>query len=198
MLKVDTYGKFKSVGKSKSKKQIILCHTSRNSNDYLSHISSRFNGNYDKIPNFLVNRNGDILKLLPELSFSNFFSTNEINSNSIIISLENLGWLDKKPLTNDYINWIGTIYSQQVYEKKWRDYFFWQPYTDYQMNSLIELCESLLENFNIVRNCIGHNTKVDGVINFEGITSRSNYDTKFTDLNPSFDFETLKKNLKNE
>lgn len=198
MPKINTYGKFKSLGKSKFKKQIILCHTSRTFEDYLASISFRLNGNYNRIPNYVISRNGEILKLLPDLNYTNFFSEEKINTNSIIVSLENLGWLERKPLTNDYINWNGSIYSEEVYEKKWRDYFFWQPYTTPQINSLFELCENLLENLKIVRNCIGHNTKVDGIINFEGITTRSNYDSRYTDLNPSFDFENLTKILKNE
>ena len=33
---------------------------------------------------------------------------------------------------------------------------------------------------------------------FEGVSSRSNFDLRFTDLSPSFDFEKLVKNIENE
>ena len=39
------------------------------------------------------------------------------------------------------------------------------------------------------------NTKMDGVENFEGIVSRSNFNEKYTDLNPSFNFETFRKKI---
>jgi hypothetical protein len=44
---------------------------------------------------------------------------------------------------------------------------------------------------NISKMCVGHNTKIEGIKNFEGIVSRSNFDSKYTDLNPSFNFETF-------
>ena len=39
------------------------------------------------------------------------------------------------------------------------------------------------------KNSIGHNVKVDKIEKFNGITTRSNYDSDFTDLNPAFDFD---------
>jgi hypothetical protein len=112
--------------------------------------------------------------------------------------LENLGWLEKKPLTNSYINWKGSIYNEQVYEKKWRDYFFWEPYTTSQIQSTADLCNQLNKTLRIDNRCIGHNTKVVGIENFEGIVTKSNFDSDFTDLSPSFNFETFRKLLKNE
>jgi hypothetical protein len=112
--------------------------------------------------------------------------------------LENLGWLEKKPLTNSYINWKGSIYNEQVYEKKWRDYFFWEPYTTSQIESTADLCNQLNKTLRIDNRCIGHNTKVAGIENFEGIVTKSNFDSDFTDLSPSFNFETFRKLLKNE
>lgn len=198
MLNIEKYGTFNSTGKQKKKKQIILCHTSREVEEYLASLTFRFNGKYDKIPNYVVTRRGKVLELLPETAHTNFFKQENINRNSVIICLENLGWLEKKPLTNHYINWKGSIYNEQVYEKKWRDFFFWQPYTTSQLETTAKLCNQLIETLHIEKRCVGHNTKVDGVINFEGIVTRSNFDTTFTDLNPSFNFETFTKLIENE
>jgi hypothetical protein len=52
--------------------------------------------------------------------------------------------------------------------------------------------------FKIEKRCIGHNTRFEGVENFEGIVTKSNFDSKYTDLSPSFNFETFKKLLENE
>jgi len=194
MVDVKEYGKFDEIGKSEEKKQIILCHTSREVREYLTSLKFRYNKKFDKIPNFIVTREGQVLKLLSELSYSNFFFEEETNKKSIIISLENLGWLEKKPLTNQYINWNGNIYNGEPYVKKWREYFFWQPYTEIQMSKTFELCYKLCKQFGINKNCSGHNTKIDGIEKFEGIVSRSNYDVRFTDLNPSFNFERFLKN----
>lgn len=198
MVNVEKYGNFKPIGKQKKKKQIILCHTSREVEEYLASLKFRYNSKFDKIPNYVITRDGKILQLLPELSYSNFFGNEEINKNSVVISLENLGWLEKKPLSKYYINWKGSIYNQQVYEKKWRDYFFWQPYTTSQLTSTADLCNQLIRTLRIENRCIGHNTKVDGIEGYEGIVSKSNFSSNFTDLNPSFNFETFRKLLENE
>ena len=157
-----------------------------------------YNGKFDRIPNYVITRDGKILQLLSDISHTNYFNNENINRNSIIICLENLGWLEKKPLTNSYINWKGSIYNEQVYEKKWRDYFFWEPYTTSQIQSTADLCNQLNKTLRIDNRCIGHNTKVVGIENFEGIVTKSNFDSDFTDLSPSFNFETFRKLLKNE
>jgi N-acetyl-anhydromuramyl-L-alanine amidase AmpD len=198
MVDIEKYGNFKSVGKYKKKTQIILCHTSREVEEYLASLKFRYNSKYDKVPNYVVTRDGKVLQLLSDQSYSNFFDDIITNKLSIIVSLENLGWLEKKPLSNHYINWKGSIYNQQVYEKKWRDYYFWQPYTMEQIKVTAELCKHLTDILNIDKTCVGHNTKIDGIENFEGICSRSNYNSMFTDLNPAFNFETFSKLLENE
>jgi N-acetyl-anhydromuramyl-L-alanine amidase AmpD len=198
MLNIQKYGNFKPTGKQKKKKQIILCHTSREVEEYLASLKFRYNGKFDRIPNYVITRDGKILQLLSDISHTNYFNNENINRNSIIICLENLGWLEKKPLTNSYINWKGSIYNEQVYEKKWRDYFFWEPYTTSQIQSTADLCNQLNKTLRIDNRCIGHNTKVVGIENFEGIVTKSNFDSDFTDLNPSFNFETFRKLLKNE
>ena len=193
MLNIENYGNFKTTGKQKKKKQIILCHTSREVEEYLTSLKFRYNSKYDKIPNYVITKNGTVLQLLPDDGHSNYFLEPNINRNSIVVCLENLGWLEKKQLTNYHINWKGSIYNQEVYEKKWIDFFFWEPYSEEQVNSTAELCLHLTEILKIKKNCVGHNTRIDGVEHFEGIVSKSNFDSRFTDLNPSFNFDTFNK-----
>jgi hypothetical protein len=164
----------------------------------LTSLKYRYNGRYNKLPNYIITRKGEILQLLPDNSYSNYTNNEEVNRDSIIICLENLGWLEKKPLTNYYINWKGSIYNEKAFEKKWRDFFFWQPYTPIQIEMCAELCKNLTESLNIKKRCVGHNTRFEGVSNYEGIVSKSNYDSSYTDLNPSFNFETFIKHLENE
>lgn len=198
MLDVEKYGNFKPTGKQKKKKQIILCHTSREVEEYLTSLKFRYNGKYDRIPNYIITRRGKVIQLLPNTAHTNFFKDGNINRNSVIVSLENLGWLEKKPLKNYYINWKGSIYNEQVFEKKWRDFFFWQPYTTSQLESTAKLSMMLSEELQIEKRTIGHNTFIQGIEKYEGIVSRSNFDSMFTDLNPSFNFENFEKLLKNE
>jgi N-acetyl-anhydromuramyl-L-alanine amidase AmpD len=195
---IKLYGEFKPLGLYRGKRQIILCHTSREVGEYLTSLKFRYNEKYDKIPHYVISKEGEILQLMINTGHSNFFEDIGINRQSIIICLENLGWLEKKPLSNEYINWNGGIYNNKPYEKKWRDYFFWEPYTEKQMQSLVGLCENLCYDFKINKKFSGHNTKINGIKNFEGIVSRSNYDERFTDLSPSFDFEKFLKNIEHE
>ncbi len=198
MVKIINYGDFKFIGENINKKQIILIHSGRYINDYLSSLKFRHNGEYNKIPNYVVTRDGDILQLLDNNKYSKIFHNEEVNQNSIVICLENLGWLVKEPLTNHYVNWIGDIYNGDVYERKWRDYYFWQPYTEKQINSTSELCEELLKVTGIPQKITGHNTKINGIEKFEGIVTRSNYESDFTDLSPAFNFEIFLKKIENE
>jgi N-acetyl-anhydromuramyl-L-alanine amidase AmpD len=198
MLNVIPYGNFKPLGKNKKKKQIILCHTSREVDDYLTSLSFRYNSKYDRIPHYVISREGRVMQLLPDTTYSNFMWDVEINKNSIIVVLENLGWLEKKPLSSDHLNWIGNIYKQGVFEKKWRDYYLWQPYTTSQMENTYEICSKIAEDNSIDKKFIGHNTKIEGAEKYEGIICRSNFDSSYTDLSPAFDFGYLQKKFDHE
>jgi hypothetical protein len=191
MMEIIKYGDFKPLGKQKKKSQIILTHTSRNVENYLASLRYRYNGKFNRIPNYVVTKKGEILKLLDNVEHTNFFNTPNINRNSIIISLENLGWLEKQPLTNNYVNWIGDIYTNKPFERRWRDYFFWDFYTENQINSLSYLCGNIISDMKITKDFVGNNTKFKGVDKFEGVVTRSNYDSNYTDLSPAFDFDVF-------
>lgn len=186
---------FKFIGKNKKKKQIVLSHTSRNVRDYLISLKTRYNGNNQYIPNYVIDREGNIINVIPPETYSRYLNIGPFDKNVINICLENLGWLRKNPLSGGYVNWIGNIYNEGIYERKWRGHFFWQPYTDKQLESLGSLIEELCDDFNIPKTLIGHNVKVDGVEKFEGVVTKSNYDSTYTDLSPAFDFDELKKIL---
>ena len=147
MSNIVKYGKFVNFDKNKKKKQIILCHSFRNYDEYLNSLKYRLNGKYDKIPNYFITKNGEILNLISDDSYSNFFFDSSINKNSVIICLENLGWIEKTPLGLSYSNWIGDIYSKSVFERKWRNKLFWEPYPKEQIDSLISLSKKLIKKF---------------------------------------------------
>ena len=181
------------------KTQIILCHTSRPIKDYLMSLKTRMDGEYKKSPNYIISREGKIIKNFEDNHHAEFFGDPTIDKQSIIIMLENLGWLKLNPLSNEYTNWIGDIYKGEVYQKKWRDKNFWATYTTEQLDSLSELIIDLCEESSVERVLIGHNVKVDGIKKFNGVCSRSNYTDYWTDLSPAFEFDKLKEYLnKNE
>ena len=198
MLDIKKYGKFAKFEKNKKKRQLILCHSNRPAENFLNSLKYRKNGNYDKIPNYFITKDGKILNLISDDSYTNYFTDEEVNRNSIIICLENLGWLKKTPLGLSYSNWIGDIYSKSIFEKKWKDKLYWEPYSEEQLNSLVELSKKLLGKFSIDNKFIGHNTKVDGVKLFNGIVCRSNYNSRYTDISPAFQYEKFKNLIEND
>jgi N-acetyl-anhydromuramyl-L-alanine amidase AmpD len=186
------------LGKQKKKKQIILTHTSRDVEEYLSMIKNRMNGGFNRIPHFIITKDGSVIQKMNTEAFSYYFDEININRNSVIISLENLGWLEKVPVKNYYTNWIGNIYNGKPYEKKWRDYFLWEPYTDQQVKSLAVLCKNIVEEHKIEKKCVGHNTTIKDIEKMGGIVSKSNFNKRYTDLSPAFDFEKFTKKIQDE
>jgi len=186
------------VGIENKKNQIILTHTSRNVKEYLTSLKYRHNKKYNKVPHFIITREGRVLQTLDTEKYSKFLNDIKYDRQSIIICLENLGWLEKEPLKNYHINWIGSIYKEKVLDKKWRDYFFWEPYTKIQLEKTAELCKKLSNEYSINLTCIGHNTKTSRMETFNGILTRSNIDDDSTDVSPAFDFEYFIKQLENE
>jgi N-acetyl-anhydromuramyl-L-alanine amidase AmpD len=186
------------VGTNQNKTQIILTHTSRDVEEYLTSLKYRMNGKFSRIPHYVVAKDGSVIQTLSEEQYSDFFYYSQINEQSIIVSLENLGWLEKVPLKDQYTNWIGNIYKGAPYEKKWRDYFLWEPYTEAQMLSTAELCIKIVNKHNIEKKSVGHNTLINGIENHGGIVSRSNYNNDFTDVSPAFNFDRFVNYIKNE
>ena len=129
------FGDFNYEGEEKNKSQIILSHTSRVATDYINALKYRYGKKYNKVPNYIITRDGKIIELLEPKKYSKYINDENISKKSITVSLENLGWLEKEPLKNRYINWIGSIYKGKVYEKKWRDFIFWDTYTEEQIDA---------------------------------------------------------------
>ena len=185
-------------GENSNKTKIFLTHTSRNVEEYLTGLKYRHFGKYNKIPNYIITKDGYILQTLDDEKYSEYIGVKSFDKESIVISLENLGWLEKEPLKNHHINWIGSIYSEKVFEKKWREKFFWDPYTEKQIDCLVFLCKILVEKHSNKNNCVGNNTKINRMESFSGIMTKSNIDDKSTDLSPAFDFNEFVKKLKDE
>lgn len=190
---------FKPLGESKYKKQIILCETKRDYKNYIMSLKSRYNGKNPYLPNYVIGRDGEVYKIMNPSKYSMFLNNTNLDKNSIIICLENFGWLEKKPIENTYLNWIGDIYKKKVFERKWRDRNFWQPYdNNKQIESLVDLLKKLCEDFEIPKVCPETNVVLANAEKFRGIVSRSSFNFDFKDVNPSFDFKRLQKLLSDD
>ena len=183
-----------NINKKNSKKtQNFLYDTGRKTNDFLKKIKYRNNGKYDEVPHFIVTKLGVIYQLFDTKYYSKTLDIKKIDKRFIKIALENLGWLNKNTITGFLSNWIGDPYRSQPFTQNWRNYYFWDEYSDVQMESLYSLCEKLSVEYNIPNEIISSQEE-EKIINFSGIVCKSNYSNIYTDINPSFNFRIFEKN----
>ena len=173
-------------------RQVLLCNSNRKAIDFLKTIKVRKDGEYKKIPNYLIEKDGKIHHLTQD-DVTQQFLTGYHNENDkvVVVCLENLGWLKRRHQDGKYVTWLGDIYNNKVYEKKWRGRLFWDTYTEKQLEGALVLIKNICEEHKIPFEFIGHNVIVDGVENFNGVVCRSNYNEYWRDVNPSFNFELL-------
>lgn len=181
-----------NVNKRKTKKtQILLYDTQRKFDDFVNKLIYRDNGRYGDIPHFIISKNGTVYQILNTNFSSITFGDKKIDNKQIKIALENLGWLRKNTINGHLNNWIGDPYRAEPYIIKWRDHFYWDPYTNNQEDSLSDLINELC-----LKNDIPKITPLTGGLiynphNFKGILSKSNFSNIYTDINPSLNLIKL-------
>jgi hypothetical protein len=190
-----------NINKKKTKKeQILLFDTQRRYNEYIKKLKYRYNGRYEDIPHYIITKIGRVVKIFDSDYTSKTFDKKDFDNKVIKIALENLGWLNRNTITGVYTNWIDDIYRGEPFTKSWRNKFYWDTYTQSQVNVLEELCVMLCEKYNIPKNIVPSNGYVefDKIKNFKGISYKSNFSNIYTDINPSFDFTGFLKKIDDE
>lgn len=179
------------------KKQIIFGNTFNHDMKHVIGWENRHNGKYNKTAAFTIDAAGLVYEHFNPSFYSNYFDNKALNIKSIVILLENDGWLFRDEEKNQFITWIGDIYnkSPKVFDKRWRTYRYWAPYTKEQTDSAAKLVIKLCDEFGIPKNVIGHNTKVELIDEYNGVLYKSNLDKNYTDLSPAWDFEGFKNKI---
>ena len=179
------------------KHQIVIGHTFNHDMRHVTGWLHRYNGIYKKTAAFTIDVDGCIHQHFDPKYQSRYFNNLDQDKKSIIILLENDGWLVKDNQNNKFITWVGDIYNEpnQIVEKRWRGYDHWIPYSDKQIESAIELVRVLCEDFEIPLKSFGHNTKVENIDNFRGVVYKSNLDRHYTDLSPAFNCSEFKNKI---
>tara|TARA_R110000803_G_scaffold81853_1_gene147798 strand:+ start:37 stop:672 length:636 start_codon:yes stop_codon:yes gene_type:complete len=190
-------GKTNYFDKSFEKKQIVLGNTLLTDMKHVNGWCHRLGGKYTKTSTFTIDRKGVIYQHFNPKYYSDFIGDKSVDKKSISISLENQGWLMKDLMKDRYIDWVGNIYKRKakVIEKRWRGYTYWDPYTPKQYKATLDLIEYLCKEFGIPKKIVGHNTQIQSIELYEGITYRSNYYKEKTDLSPAWDFRKVKNKL---
>lgn len=177
-----------------NKTQIIIGNSYRTGMLHYGSWLYRLNGKNKKTSTFTINKEGKIYQHFDPLYFSDFVG-NLQDKASISITLENVGWLKKDAMIDRYVDWLGHNYKKQPNEilmKRWRNYTYWDKYTEPQMESLKFLVKKLCEEHYIPQNVIGYNVYDKNIDLHQGITFRSNYHEELTDVSPAFNIEALK------
>lgn len=179
------------------KKQIVLGNTFNTNMQHAIGWGTRYNGKYKKTAAFTIDKRGLIYQHFDPKYYSRYFNTADQNTKSILVLIENYGWLVKDNKKDKYINWFGQTYidNDDIMEKKWRDYMYWAPYNNKQLESAIYLILKLCSEFNIPKIAVGHNTKIDDLYEFEGVLYKSNIEKHYTDLNPNWKFDIFKEKV---
>lgn len=179
------------------KKRIVIGHTFNHNMQHFIGWKHRHNGRHKRTAAFTIDAAGSVYKHFEPQFTSKYFNDVELDTKSIVILLENDGWLLKDITNNEFITWIGYIYKEpnEIVEKKWRNHNLWCPYTKEQFQSAQDLVKVLCNEFSIPLASISHNTKVDDIKDYEGIIYKSNLNKNNTDLSPAWDFQNFKNKI---
>jgi N-acetyl-anhydromuramyl-L-alanine amidase AmpD len=195
-----TYG-IKEVNRYKTqtvKTQIVLATSLRKDNYHITRLLHKDFGKSKKWNTYTISRDGLVFQHYDNKFHSDFLGIKEADKQSISIVLENMGCLFQTP-NGQHINWINEICDEDnVVEKEWLGYNFWENFSDVQLESLIVLCKELCEQYTIPKVCIDFHHYHKDTVRFKGIVFRSNYIEDSSDINPLFDIEKFNKMLQNE
>lgn len=178
------------------KSQIVLGQTFNHDMKHVAGWKNRYDGKNKKTAAFTIDAAGLVYNHFDSKYQSRFFGDLELDSKSIVILIENDGWLTNVE-NNKFITWVGDIYNsqQEPIEKRWRGYQFWAPYTQEQFDSALMLVNMLCEEYYIPKTVVSHNTKIETLEGYQGVIYKSNIEKYYTDLNPTWQFIDFKHKL---
>lgn len=171
--------------------QILICNTNRKIKDYLKSMDLRYGTHHNRKPNYVIDKKGKIILLNKNDVTHEYLRGYHKDRSVIVICLENRGWLKRRSKDGKYVDWLGDIYDSRPIEKKWRGIVYWDGYSEKQLQQTNKLVTQLCNQYLLPLNFVGHNTLIDGIEEFNGITTKSNYNEFWRDLNPTFNFEIL-------
>ena len=177
------------------KKQIVIGNTWNNNMRHVIGWNKRNNGQYKKTAAFTIDAAGVVYKHFEPTFQSKYFPTLEQNTKSIVILLENEGWLTRNLPDERFYNWKGNIYNGIVVGKMWKGQNKWATYTQEQMDSCVDLVDSLCDEFFIPKTVIGHNTKIEDTSGYNGVLYKSNLEKHYFDVSPAWNCEEFKNKL---
>lgn len=179
-----------------NKKQIVIGNTFSVDMKHYVGWKNRLCGKYKRTAAFTIDINGKVYQHYNPIHSSKFLD-HDMDKYSIPIVIENEGWLLYDSKNHQYITCKGNIYnrSDEVIERRWRNFTYWAPYNKKQLESLVNLTKYLCDRFNIPLRTIGNNVSNDFASDYKGILFKGNYGRHFTDVSPAWNFTEFKNKL---
>ena len=173
------------------KTQIVIASSLRKDSNHIVRLLHKDYGKTKRWNTFTISRDGTIYQHYNPNNYSDFLNIKAADKQSISIVLENMGYL-KKDNSGNFVNWLNEdCENDYVVEYRWLDLNYWEMYSDKQMESCINLCDYLCDEFEIKRKVMLINTYHKDTIKFNGIVFRSNYIENVADINPTFQTNQL-------
>ena len=170
------------------KTQILIATSLRKDHNHIIRLKHKEFGKTKRWNTFTISRDGIIYQHYDPKYHSDFLGVKEVDKQSISIVLENMGSLYELP-HGTYVNWLNEICdAENVIEKKWLGYSFWEMFPEEQLIATKGLCSSLCDEFNIHKKMMEFRTFHKDTQKFKGITYRSNYFEESGDINPLLNF----------
>ena len=180
------------------KTQIVIGTSLRKDSRHIIRLQHKDYGSSKKWNTYTISRDGKVYQHYDDKYYTDFLGIKEGDKRSISIVLENMGCLFQ--ITNGkHINWLNEVCEEEnVVEKEWRGYEFWEKFPNKQIKSLILLNRELCEKHGIPKIFIEFLHHHKETHKFRGIVFRGNYIEDSSDLHPFFDIPKLNEMIRNE
>ena len=175
-----------------NKKQILLCHSNMGAMDHYEYWCDRY---ISKATPFSIDENGMIYQHYDPSYICEMFNDFAANQKIIPITLSNKGSLFK--INNKLVNVFGIEVNDDFTNVKWRDREYFHNYTNKQLDSVVDLCSYLCDEYDIPTTVVNTNIKDEYIFYFSGIVYRSNYSEYHYDLSPAWNFKKFKSKVEN-
>ena len=179
-----------------AKTQIVIGLSLRKDHFHLTRLQHKEYGKTKKWNTYTIGRGGEVYQHYDDKFHSDFIGVKNGDKQSISIVLENMGCLFQTT-TGKYINWLNEFCEDDnVLEREWAGYQYWEKFSEVQFESMVELCKKLCKKHNIPKVCVEFNTYHKDIAKFRGIVFKSNYIEDSSDLNPLIDIPKFNEMLK--
>jgi hypothetical protein len=195
----ETY-KIKQVNRYKTKSpktQIVIGVSLRKDSRHITRLQHKDFGETKRWNTYTISRDGTVYQHYDDKYHTDFLGIKEGDKRSISIVLENMGALFQSG--GKYINWLNEECKEEdVVERDWLGYEFWERFPDVQLKSLIWLCNNLCDKHGIPKEFMEFCHHHKQTSKFKGIVFRGNYIEDSSDMHPLLEIPKLSVMLLNE